>query len=188
MASSVAWAQTTATPASPVTVDNYNRAQTDVNFAGVVKNGGFGKFRHGRELAPPVQQGIVRPNRDTLYSFAIVDLDAGPVTIALPDAGKRFAGRDYIVGTDYSIVDMSAWGWIDRASRVMKREEEPLAAFPNIKRWFEKIDARPAVARARAVGTDHEFKKVNDEETKRALFPSNFPEAAQWAARPAAQS
>jgi len=27
---------------------------------------GFGKFRHGRELAPPPQQGIVRPNRDTL--------------------------------------------------------------------------------------------------------------------------
>jgi hypothetical protein len=76
----------------PVTVDNYNRAQTDVYFAGVVKNGGFGKFRHGRELAPPVQQGIVRPNRDTLYSFVIVDLDAGPVTITLPDAGKRFMG------------------------------------------------------------------------------------------------
>ncbi len=92
MASSVVSAQTTASPAQPVTVDNYNRAQTDVYFAGVVKNGGFGKFRHGRELAPPVQQGIVRPNRDTLYSFVIVDLDAGPVTITLPDAGKRFMG------------------------------------------------------------------------------------------------
>src|SRR5260221_14786949 len=92
IASSVVSAQTTASPAQPVTVDNYNRAQTDVYFAGVVKNGGFGKFRHGRELAPPVQQGIVRPNRDTLYSFVIVDLDAGPVTITLPDAGKRFMG------------------------------------------------------------------------------------------------
>jgi len=65
MASSVASAQTTASPTEPVTVENYNRAQTDVYFAGVVKNGGFGKFRHGRELAPPAQQGIVRPNRDT---------------------------------------------------------------------------------------------------------------------------
>jgi hypothetical protein len=89
-ASSVASAQTTVSPVEPVTVDNYNRAQTDVYFAGIVKNGGFGRFRHGRELAPPVQQGIVRPNRDTLYSFAIFDLDAGPVTITLPDAGKRF--------------------------------------------------------------------------------------------------
>src|SRR5258708_22921352 len=90
MASAVVPAQTAAWPARRVTVDNYIRAQTDVYFAGVVKNGGFGKFRHGRELAPPVQQGIVRPNRDTLYSFVIVDLDAGPVTISLPDAGKRF--------------------------------------------------------------------------------------------------
>src|SRR5258708_3687813 len=90
MSSCVVSAQTTTSSVQPVTVDNYNRAQTDVYFTGVVKNGGFGKFRHGRELAPPVQQGIVRPNRDTLYSFVIVDLDAGPVTISLPDAGKRF--------------------------------------------------------------------------------------------------
>src|SRR5437899_10675998 len=92
IASSLASAQTTGSSAEPVTADNYNRAQTDVYFAGVVKNGGFGKFRHGRELALPVQQGIVRPNRDTLYSFVIVDLDAGPVTITLPDAGKRVMG------------------------------------------------------------------------------------------------
>ncbi len=62
MASSAASAQTAAVP---VTVDTYSRAQTDVNFAGVVKAGGFGQFKHGRELAAPVQQGIVRPNRDT---------------------------------------------------------------------------------------------------------------------------
>jgi hypothetical protein len=92
MTNSVVSAQTTASPALPVTVDNYNRAQTDIYFAGVVKNDGFGRFRHGRELAPPVQQGIVRPNRDTLYSFVIVDLNAGPATITLPDAGKRFMG------------------------------------------------------------------------------------------------
>ena len=73
-------AQSRAGNTVPVTVENYNRAQTDIYFAGVVKIGGFGNFRHGRELAAPVQQGIVRPNRDTLYSFAIVDLDAGPVT------------------------------------------------------------------------------------------------------------
>ena len=68
----------------------------------MVKNGGFGKFRHGRELAPPAQQGIVRPNRDTLYSFAIVDLDAGPVTITLPDAGKRFMGMQVVNQDQYT--------------------------------------------------------------------------------------
>ncbi len=61
---------------------------------------------------------------------------------------------------------------------MLKREADPLAAFPNLKRWFEAIDARPAVTRARAVGKDHEFKKVTDEETKLALFPSNYPPAA----------
>src|SRR5712672_331011 len=102
MASSAVSAQTSASPGQPVTVDNYNRAQTDVYFAGVVKNGGFGKFRHGRELAPPVQQGIVRPNRDTLYSFAIVDFDAGPATVTLPDAGKRFMGMQVVNQDQYS--------------------------------------------------------------------------------------
>ena len=50
-----------------------------------------------------------------------------------------------------------------------------MAPFPNVSRWFVAIDGRRTIARARAVGKDHEFKKVNDEETKRALFPSNYP-------------
>ncbi|WP_223974830.1 DUF1254 domain-containing protein [Bradyrhizobium sp. RD5-C2] len=102
LASSAASAQTPAPPPQPVTVANYARAQTDVYFAGVVKAGGFGKFRHGRELAPPVQQGIVRPNRDTLYSFAIFDLDAGPVTITLPDGAKRFMAMQIVNEDQYT--------------------------------------------------------------------------------------
>jgi len=100
--SSVASVQKSASQTTLVTVENYNRAQTDVNFAGVAKHGGFGKFRHGRELAPPAQQGIVRPNRDTLYSFAIVDLDAGPVTITLPDVRKRFMGMQVVNQDQYT--------------------------------------------------------------------------------------
>jgi GSH-dependent disulfide-bond oxidoreductase len=87
-------------------------------------------------------------------------------------------GRQFIVGTEYTIADISAWGWLDRASRVRKGEADPLAAFPQLKRLFEAVDARPAAARARAIGQNHEFKKVNDEETKRALFPSNYPPVA----------
>lgn len=105
MASSAASAQTApAVPVTPtvVTVDTYSRAQTDVNFAGVVKAGGFGQFKHGRELAPPVQQGIVRPNRDTLYSFAILDLDAGPATVTLPDPGRRFMGMQIVNEDQYT--------------------------------------------------------------------------------------
>lgn len=90
----------------------------------------------------------------------------------------HLAGRAFIVGNGFTIADISAWGWLDRASRVLKGAEDPLGAFPEIKRWFAAVDARPAVARARAVGKDHAFKTVNDEETKRALFPSNYPPAA----------
>ncbi|HUN43323.1 MAG TPA: glutathione S-transferase C-terminal domain-containing protein [Acetobacteraceae bacterium] len=90
----------------------------------------------------------------------------------------HLAGRDFIVGDSYTIADMSAWGWLDRAARVLKGEADPLAAYPNLKRLFQTVDARPAVARARAVGKDHEFKKVVDEESKRALFPSNYAPAA----------
>ena len=91
---------------------------------------------------------------------------------------KRLERRDFIVGNEYSIVDMSAWGWADRARFVLPGSDDPLAPFPNVRRWFHTIDARPAVARARAVGTDHPFKKEVDEETRRALFPSNYPPAA----------
>jgi len=90
----------------------------------------------------------------------------------------HLAGRKFLVGDEYTIADISAWGWLDKAPRVMKGAEEPLAPYPNIQRWFQEIDARPAVARARRVASDVEFKKVVDEETRRALFPSNFPPAS----------
>jgi len=69
----------------PVIVDNFNRAESDVVMASVVKDGGFGKYAHHRELYP-VDAPIVRPNRDTLYSLSVFDLDTGPVTITLPDS------------------------------------------------------------------------------------------------------
>lgn len=90
----------------------------------------------------------------------------------------HLAGRKFIVGDTYTIADMSAWGWLDRASRVLKGADDPLASYPHLKRLCEMVDARPAAARARAVGKGHDFKKVSDEETKRALFPSNYPPAA----------
>jgi GST-like protein len=90
---------------------------------------------------------------------------------------QQLAGRDYIIGTDYSIVDISAWGWLTRAPRVLNLPaDEALKAFPNLARWFAAIDARPAAARARDIGKDHAFKTTVDEESRRALFPSNYPQ------------
>lgn len=60
-------------------------------FRNIEKQGGFGKFFHYRDLTPLDKQVVVRQNRDTLYSAAIFDLDAGPVTITMPGTdGRRF--------------------------------------------------------------------------------------------------
>jgi len=91
---------------------------------------------------------------------------------------EHMAGREFIVGNEYTIADKLAWGWIDRANRVFKGEDNPLAAYPALKRWFAQVDERPAVGRARAINKTHEFKTGNDK-TKGALFPSNFPEPAR---------
>jgi hypothetical protein len=85
----------------PVTADNFKRAETDMYLAGFVKEGAFRKFFHHRDL--PVENTGVRPNRDTLYSFAVFDFDAGPVTITLPDAGKRFMSLMVIDQDHYAL-------------------------------------------------------------------------------------
>ncbi|WP_240648375.1 DUF1254 domain-containing protein [Pararobbsia silviterrae] len=86
----------------PVTPDNFARAESDMYFSGAVKMGGFGKFNHTREPAPIDNQSVIRLNRDTLYSSAVFDLDAGPVTISLPDAGKRFMSMQVIDEDQYT--------------------------------------------------------------------------------------
>lgn len=92
-----------ATGAIPVTVDNFIRAESDLYLSVVaLKEGGFGKFEHHRELAPINAQTVIRMNRDTLYSAAVFDLEAGPVTITLPDAGKRFMSLQTISEDQYS--------------------------------------------------------------------------------------
>jgi hypothetical protein len=74
-----------------VTPDNFNRAETDMYFRWTIRlAGGIGCFHHRRDIMPIEWQTVVRPNRDTLYSSAVFDLDAAPVTITLPDSGRRF--------------------------------------------------------------------------------------------------
>ena len=85
---------------------------------------------------------------------------------------KHLEGREFMIGDSYTICDISAWGWIDRVKMVLG--EGRLSEFPNLEKWFNGINARPAVERARQVGKGHEFKSVRDEEAQRALFPANF--------------
>ena len=79
----------TAAGTVPVTADNFIRAESDLMISGTVKSGGLGKFIHYREPMA-IDCPIIRPNRDTLYSFSVWDLEAGPVTVTLPDPGSRF--------------------------------------------------------------------------------------------------
>ena len=88
----------------PVKVNAFNfpRAESDMYFARFVKlTGGLGKFFFFRTPTQIDQQDVIRMNRDTLYGGAVFDLDAGPVTITLPDTGKRFLSMQ-IVNQDHN--------------------------------------------------------------------------------------
>ena len=89
----------------------------------------------------------------------------------------RLQQKPYIAGDDYTIADMAAWGWLGRVGTVLLNDA-PLAPWPNVSRWFETVDGRPAAARARQVGHDVPFKTDFDAETLKALFPQNFPKDA----------
>src|SRR4051794_29963002 len=92
----------------PVTADNFVRAESDLYIRNVVKDGGLGKFVHRREPAAIDNQTIIRLNRDTLYSAVVFDLDAGPVTITLPDAGQRFMSLQAISQDHYATTTYGA--------------------------------------------------------------------------------
>jgi hypothetical protein len=90
----------------PVTVENFTRAETDMYFGHSVADGGFARLHHNRTLMPIAAQRVVRANRDTLYSSGVFDLDAGAVTVTLPDAGKRFMSLAVFDEDEY-VVDVA---------------------------------------------------------------------------------
>ncbi|NYF18135.1 hypothetical protein HDC37_002991 [Microbacterium sp. AK009] len=73
-----------------VNVDTFVRAETDRMFADIQRDaGGVNVFQHSREPADVAHQTVIRLNRDTLYSFAIVDLSGGG-RVTIPDAAGRY--------------------------------------------------------------------------------------------------
>lgn len=88
--------------AEPVTVDNFKRAESDLYFARFVAAAPPGTFSHAREPVAIEAQDVIRMNRDTLYSSAVVDLAAGPATVVLPDAGGRFMSVQVIDEDHYT--------------------------------------------------------------------------------------
>ncbi len=78
---------------------------------------------------------------------------------------KALAGSEYVAG-DYSIADIACFPWI----MTHKAQGLTLDDYPNVKRWFAVVRARPAVQAGLAVGADLKQNKTMDEETRRHLF------------------
>jgi hypothetical protein len=91
-----------ATGGKPVSLDNFVRAATDIEFDKYLTlAGGLNRFYHFREPTPVDNQPTIRMNRDTLYSAAVVDISEGAI-LTLPDAGERYLSA-MIVNQDHYI-------------------------------------------------------------------------------------
>ena len=87
----------------PVTVSNYVRAETDLQFKGYAeKFQAFGKFAHGRQHYPIDNQVTHSGNRDTIYSFGVFDLGKSPLTVTLPDPQGRYMSL-MLISEDHDI-------------------------------------------------------------------------------------
>jgi hypothetical protein len=85
-----------------VTVDTFVRAETNRMLAGLMAAaGGVNRWQHNRAPTPLDKQTVVRMNRDTLYSFAVVDLADG-ATVTIPDSGDRYTSL-MVVNQDHYI-------------------------------------------------------------------------------------
>ena len=92
-----------------------------------------GQNHHFGTFAPEkIPYAIERYVKETARLYGVLD--------------RRLAERDFVAG-DYSIADMAIYPWVVPHSR----QQQDLADFPNVQRWFERIKARPAVQRAYAL-------------------------------------
>ncbi|MFT4095659.1 MAG: glutathione binding-like protein [Rhodoblastus sp.] len=80
---------------------------------------------------------------------------------------KRLADHEFLAG-DYSIADMASYPWI----APHKRQSQSLDDFPNLKRWFEAITARPGTQRAYEAGKALQMRRPEEltAEEKSMLF------------------
>jgi GSH-dependent disulfide-bond oxidoreductase len=115
-----------------------------------------GQNHHFNRYAPePIPYAIERYVKETNRLYGVLN--------------KRLAGRPYIAG-DYSIADIAAYPWIVPHEAQRQRLED----FPDLKRWFESIRARPATlrayAKATAVNPSYNTPTPLTDEARRVLF------------------
>jgi len=85
----------------PVTVKTFVRAETDAAIKNITGMAGLNTFFHLRGLAPIDKQDVIRMNRDTLYSSAVLDLTR-PATVIMPETGDRYQSLHVIDQDHYS--------------------------------------------------------------------------------------
>jgi GSH-dependent disulfide-bond oxidoreductase len=113
----------------------------------------FGQAHHFRNYAPEkIEYAIKRYTNEAGRLYGVMD--------------RRLAQTAYLAGPDYSIADIAAWPW----TRSIKNQGQELESFPNVKRWFEAIDARPAVQRGIKVLSDIRRDITQDAKAKEVLF------------------
>jgi GST-like protein len=112
-----------------------------------------GQAHHFRNYAPEtVPYGIERYTNEVARLYGVMN--------------RRLEGREYLAD-DYSIADMAAWPWVVPH----KNQGQDLEDFPNLKAWFERVGARPAVQKGKALGEDlREQNPVTSEESRKILF------------------
>ena len=119
-----------------------------------------GQSVHFRHAAPePKEYALNRYDFEAQRHWKIVE--------------NHLATSKYMVGNEYSIVDMAFWGWARLIPYVLGTGDATWATYPNIKRLLDEINARPAVARADALKTKHAFKTEMDDDARRNMFPQN---------------
>jgi GSH-dependent disulfide-bond oxidoreductase len=111
-----------------------------------------GQNHHFSQYAPEkLPYAIERYVKETSRLYAVLD--------------KRLADREFIAGA-YSIADMASYPWIVP----YERQSQKLEDFPNLKRWFESIKARPATERAYARAKEFQTVSPASEEARKVLF------------------
>ena len=111
-----------------------------------------GQAHHFRQYAPEkISYAIERYTNEVNRLYGVMN--------------RRLADRDYLAG-DYSIADMAAFPWV----RPHQNQGQDLNDFPNLKRGFEAIAARPAVGRAGEGGKEHRRNLADDKEAQKVLF------------------
>jgi GSH-dependent disulfide-bond oxidoreductase len=88
----------------------------------------------------------------------------------------QLATRRYMLGDDYTLVDMAVWGW----ARVIPFAlgADAFDKLPNVRRWFDEVNARPAAQRAEALKDRQSYKTDFDADALKVLFPQNARLAA----------